>query len=78
MTLGEQVFREIEQLGETELQQVAGYLEFFKLRSRNHSSSVIDATHLSELYAECDQEDRLMAEEGMEDYTDALYAEDKR
>ncbi len=78
MTLREQVFREIEQLGEGELQQVAGYLEFLKLHSRNQSLSVIDSSHLSELYAEFDKEDRLMAEEGIEDWGNALYAEDKR
>src|SRR5258708_4718416 len=76
MSLKEQVERDIGMLPETELRQVADYLSFLKYRGRRRRIFVPDDATLAALYAEFGEEDRQLAEEGMEDYAKALAAED--
>ncbi len=66
MSLKERVAQEIDCLDDTKLQQVADYLAFLRFQSRPKISLLEDA-QLAALYAEFAEEDRQMAEEGMED-----------
>lgn len=72
MSLKEFVAHEVETLEENELQAVAEYVSFLKFRSR---ASVGEA-RLASLYSEFEQEDRELAELGMNDYAHALARED--
>ena len=66
----------INSLSESELHQVAEYLSFLKFRSRSRKKVFIDERKLAELYAEFSDEDRQLAEEGIDDYNNHLLAED--
>lgn len=72
MSLKEFVAHEVETLGENELQAVAEYVSFLKFRSRTS----LDEARLAALYGEFEQEDRELAEAGMNDYAHALSQED--
>ncbi len=72
MSLKEYVAHEVETLGEKELQAVAEYLSFLKFRARTS----LDETRLSLLYSEFEQEDRELAESGIENYAHGLEQED--
>ena len=72
MSLKEFVAHEVETLEENELHAVAEYVSFLKFRARTSS----DEARLSALYAEFEQEDREMAEAGLNDYAPALAQED--
>jgi len=76
MSVKEQVARALDGLTEGELQQLAEYLAFVKFRSRIHPTSPLNATQLAKLYAECAEEDRSLAEDGMTDYSHGLLEED--
>lgn len=75
MTLKEQITKTIDTLGESELHQVAEYLSFLRFRSRQRHAKV-DEKELANLYKEFAEEDRQLAEEGIEDYKRELLAED--
>jgi len=74
MSLKEFVAHEVKTLGETELQSVAEYVSFVKFRSRTS----IDEARLASLYREFEQEDRELAEVGLNDYSLSLSQEDER
>lgn len=76
MTIKEQVTKTIGSLSESELRQVAEYLSFLKFRSHYQSKFVIEEEKLSALYGEFADEDRQLAEEGLEDYDQGLLSED--
>lgn len=80
MSLREQVAQELDRLPEPELRQVADYLAFLKFRARRRRIPVTppDDAALAALYAECAEEDRRMAEEGIDEYAQALAAEDAK
>lgn len=69
------ITHEIEQLSETELNQVAEYLAFLKFRARP-TPKPLDEASLAALYGEFADEDRQLAEEGMEDHLEGLARED--
>ena len=75
MSTKEQVLEELETLSEAEIKEVAEYLAFLKFRSRIKSHAV-DESQLAALYAEFAEEDRDLAEEGMDDYAEGLTRED--
>jgi hypothetical protein len=75
MSTKEQVLEEIEALSEAEIKEVAEYLAFLKYRSQR-KPPVVDESKLAALYAEFDEEDRALAEEGMKDYAEGLAKED--
>ena len=77
MSLKEYVTQELDRLDETKLQPAADYTNFLQFQSRAKAPRLSD-TELAALYAEFAEEDRQMAEEGIEDYAYALAAEDKR
>jgi hypothetical protein len=72
----EQVAQALNSLSEAELQQVADYVAFLRFRARVGPLPVIDAAQLAPLYAEFADEDRALAEEGLEDYGVQLHDED--
>ena len=76
MSTKEQVTQVIESLDEDELQQVAEFLAFLKFRSRFQGKLFLDTTRIAEFYAGFSDEDRRMAEEGIEAYAQGLLAED--
>lgn len=55
--------------------QVAEYLTFLRFRARIPVSLPLDTAPLAALYAEFEEEDRLLAEEDMSDYDAGLRAE---
>ncbi len=72
----EQVAQALNTLSEAELQQVAEYIAFLRFRAYVAPLPVIDATQLATLYDEFADEDRALAEEGLEDYRVQLHDED--
>jgi len=70
--------RTIDSLSEPELRQVAEYLSFLRFRSRVQRKSSIGEKKLAELYAQFSDDDRQLAEEGIEDYNRDLLAEDNK
>ena len=74
----EQVTQTVEKLSDAEIQLVAEYLSFLKFRARTQVISPPNETQLAELYAESADEDRFLAEEGMEEYIVGLREEDKQ
>jgi len=75
MLVREQVTQAIENLNEDKLQRVAEFLDYLKYRERMNTISIIDSTHMAGLYAEFGDEDRSMAEEGMDGYIEGLKKE---
>jgi hypothetical protein len=71
-----QVTQALEALSEVELQQVVEYISFLRFRQRVVLPPIADDSQLAALYAEFAEEDRALAEEGMEEYRDRLLAED--
>jgi hypothetical protein len=76
MTVKEQVVQTLDTLNEAELEQVAEYLAFLKLRAHLPAVSPLDTGRMAELYAEFADEDRLLAEQGIDGYGEGLLAED--
>jgi hypothetical protein len=67
MSIKEQVAQELDSLSESELKQVADYVAFLKFQARVKPLSELDEKQLAALYAESADEDRGLAEEGMQD-----------
>ena len=72
----QQVTQALDTLNEDEIQQVADYVAFLRFRARMTPLPVVDATHLGPLYAEFADEDRALAEEGLDEYRAQLHGED--
>jgi hypothetical protein len=75
MSLKESVLQEIDHLDEVGLRQVANSLAFQRFQSRLRLS-LPDGATLAALYAEFGDEDRELAEAGMDEYAGLLIAED--
>ena len=73
----EQVVQEINELDETEIEQIADYIAFLKFRNRHKILSVVEESKLASLYAEFADEDRELAEIGMSDFFEELKKEDE-
>jgi len=67
-SIKKQVTQALDSLSEAELQQVAEYVAFLRFRARVAPLPTIDETQLATLYAEFADEDRALAEEGLEEY----------
>jgi len=69
--------QDLDQVTNEQLQQVADFIAFLKFRDkRHHHRVVIDPTQLATL-ATFAEEDRVLAELGMSDYTAMLEQEDQ-
>ena len=75
ITTKEQVSKQIAELDEEQLKQVAEFITFIKFRTR-YSIPDIEESRLSALYREFADEDRNLAEEGMADYKSGLQKEE--
>ncbi len=78
MSLREQVAQELNHLDEGELQQVADYVSFLKLKTRAKGSLASEEAHWPALYAEFGTEDRVLSEAELDEYAKALTKEDTR
>ncbi|HXU35353.1 MAG TPA: hypothetical protein VN937_03250 [Blastocatellia bacterium] len=76
MITKEEIVQTVDQLSPSELEQLAQFLAFIKYRSRVTTVPSLDERQLAALYAECAEEDRDLAEEGISDYAVALARED--
>jgi hypothetical protein len=68
--------QDLDRLSHNQLQQVADFVAFLKFRNHRHPRSIIDPKHLADLFTEFADEDRAIAEEGMNDYAAMLHQED--
>ena len=78
MTLKEKVVQEITCLDENALEQIAQYVAFLKFKARMNTGPHVDEVQIKALYAESFSEDRMLAEEGMEEYGRGLTKEDSQ
>jgi hypothetical protein len=75
VALKELITQELENLNEEQLRQVADFLSFLKFRSRSRQWK-IDESQMAALYSEFAEEDRILAEEGLDEYAELLREED--
>ncbi len=73
-----QVTQALDTLSEAELQQVADYVAFVRFRARLAPLPSGDATQLATLYKEFEDEDRALAEVGLDEYCARLQTEDQQ
>lgn len=78
MTEKEQLIQTVNLLNEAECRQVADFLEFLKFRARRRLGPSFDPVEAARLYAEFAEEDRELAEVGMDDYARRLAEEDSQ
>lgn len=76
MTVKEHILHEINHLDDNQLYEVEKYIKFLKFNSRFSFYSKYSEEELARLYSEHAQEDKELAEEGMEDYMNSLVKED--
>ncbi|MEH2037540.1 MULTISPECIES: hypothetical protein [unclassified Nostoc] len=67
--------QELDKLNEEQLKQVSDFIAFLKFRSKNISWQ-IDKNQIAALYTEFAQEDRQLAEAGLDEYAELLTQED--
>jgi hypothetical protein len=75
VAIKEFITKELESLNEEQLRQVADFLSFLKFRSRSRHWT-IDESQIAALYSEFAEEDRILAEEGLDEYAELLRQED--
>lgn len=71
----ESIKQELDQLNEEQLKQVAEFIAFLKFRTRRIRWQV-NENQLAALYSEFAEEDRELAEEGIDEYAELLRQED--
>lgn len=75
VALKEFLSHELDKLNEEQLKQVSDFIAFLKFRSRNVSWQ-IDKNQMAALYSEFAEEDRQLAEAGLDEYVELLTQED--
>jgi hypothetical protein len=70
--------QDLDRLTHSQLQQVAEFIAFLKFRNERRHRVVLDPIQLAEVFAEFADEDRALAEAGMNDYAVMLDREDQR
>jgi hypothetical protein len=71
----EEVKQEVDRLNVAQLKQVADFIAFLKFREQDRNWA-IDENQLAALYAEFAEDDRELAEVGMNEYAELLRQED--
>jgi hypothetical protein len=70
--------QDLDRLTHNQLQQVAEFIAFLKFRNQRRHRIVLDPMELSDVFREFADEDRALAEAGMNDYTVMLHQEDQQ
>jgi hypothetical protein len=68
--------QDIDKLNHEQLQQVADFIAFLKFRDKRHRH-ILNSNQLVTLATEFAEEDRALAEAGINDYAELLYLEDQ-
>ena len=76
MNTKEQINQQFKQLNEEQLKQVANFIAFLKFREKLIKLN-LDTEKLAQLYQEFAEEDRQLAEEGINEYADLLTQEER-
>ncbi|MGK7946323.1 MAG: hypothetical protein AB4058_17830 [Microcystaceae cyanobacterium] len=76
MTTQEQINQQLNHLNEDQLNQVADFITFLKFREKLIKPN-FNTEKLAKLYQEFAEEDRQLAEVGMNEYADLLIQEDQ-
>ena len=77
MNAREEVLSTLDALNESELREVAQFVQFIRFRHRVQPSTTdLDEKQLASLYAEAAPEDRALAASGLAEYGAALLRED--
>lgn len=71
----EQLKQELDHLTEEQLNQVQNFIAFIKFQ-RKQTMKALDERQLASLYGEAGEEDRELAEVGMNSYNEMLQQED--
>jgi hypothetical protein len=75
VALKELLSLELDKLNEEQLKQVSDFIAFLKFRSKNISWQ-INKNKMAALYSEFAEEDRQLAEAGLDEYAELLTQED--
>jgi hypothetical protein len=70
--------QDLDRLTHNQLQQVAEFIAFLKFRNQRRHRVVIDPMQLADMFTEFADEDRSLAEAGMNDYALMLHQEDQQ
>jgi hypothetical protein len=73
----EAIKQDIDRLTHNQLQQVADFIAFLNFRHERNRRNLIDRSQLANLFTEFADEDRALAEAGMNDYSIMLDREDQ-
>ena len=76
MNTKEQINQQFKQLNEEQLKQVANFIAFLKFREKLIKPN-LNTEKLAQLYQEFAEEDRQLAEEGINEYANLLTQEDR-
>ena len=76
MNTKEQINQQFKQLNEEQLKQVANFIAFLKFREKLIKLN-LNTEKLAQLYQEFAEEDRQVAEEGINEYADLLTQEER-
>jgi hypothetical protein len=74
----ESIKQDLDRLTHNQLQQVAEFIAFLKFRNQRRHRVIIDPMQLADMFTEFADEDRSLAEAGMNDYALMLHQEDQQ
>lgn len=69
--------QDLDHLTYSQLHQVAEFIAFLRFRNQRRHQVVLDPMQLADMFAESSDEDRALAEAGMNDYAVMLQQEDQ-
>ncbi len=74
----EKVSSDIINLNEFQLRQVAEFLDYLKFKEKSKRPRQFDESEIAKLYQEFGEEDRELAENGLDEYAENLNFEDAK
>jgi hypothetical protein len=69
--------QDLDRLTYNQIQQVAEFIAFLRFRNQRRNQVVLDPIQLADMFADFADEDRALAEAGMNDYAVMLQQEDQ-